>query len=234
MASSKGKKIDTVTEKQSGISVDIYLHKDSLQFSASYGDYSIHDSDGDKVRTEILAEIRRRAELVWTPVIQVNQDGYGSNSRKPEYNSPDWIPEEVEEALNLKVERFYVARKANGKWVYAAFHLPPQERMQSARDWYIYTAEKLVFTSQQDLSSSMHYRSGYNNRGRAIIPYSDETWDGLIIILRRISEIREALRKLLISESAPVLLQVLGNAMLLPSAHLMAIPAIVSDPNSDE
>jgi hypothetical protein len=234
MASNKGKKIDTVTEKQSGISVDIYLHKDSMKFSASYGSYSIYDPDGDKVRTEILAEIRKRAELIWTPVIQVNQDGYGSNTREPEYNSPDWIPEEIEEKLNLEVERFYVARKADGRWVYAAWHLPPQERMQSARDWYIYTGEKLVFTSEQNLSSSMGYRTQYNNRGRTLIPYSDETWDGLIIILRRVSEIREALRKLLISESAPVLLQALGNAMLLPSGGFSEIPAIVSGSNGDE
>lgn len=200
-----GSKIDTVTEPKSGVTVAITLNKKTLEFSAEFADFHITDKDGEKVRDAVLWAIKERAELTWTPVIEARQTrNYGSIDTG--YGA---LPLEQNEEMGLRIERFYVARKFDGNWVRAEWHTPDMERMHKAKHWY---SKERDMTEIKYTANETDQRD-YNNKLKSeyLLPYDQDLWAGLEVVLIQMKRIRELVKGLLSDEEGIQRLIAVGN-----------------------
>lgn len=201
-------KIDTVKDDQTGVSVDIHLNKKSLEFSAEFADFSITDKDGDKVRREVIKAIRERAALVWTPVIyavQAHQLGLIVHENVIR-------PEEQREQMNLEIERFYVARKADGRWIRAEWDCPVDQRMSRTK-WANEIpdgASDICYTIKDD--RGLPYGRP-TIKGKYLLPYDESLWNGLLEVIWQMKGIRELVVSLLSNEQGIAQLSAIGNGI---------------------
>lgn len=186
-------KIDTVKDNQSGIEVPIYLDKKTLVFSASFGDFRTQGSDGHKVRADVMAAIRERAALKWTPVIKARQT---HNITSVQADGEEKRIEDREE-MGLRIERFYAAQKFDGQWIRVNWRVDPENRMTKAAPWY---EMKPTDTEIRYSSSSRERYPDFKNEGDFILPYDENLWRGLTEIIRQMKRIRELVSGLLGSE----------------------------------
>ncbi len=200
-----GAKIETIKEYKSGIEVNIYLDKKKMEFGAEFADFIVTGKDGEKVKADILAAIRERSELVWTPVIRAEQMYQVST-----YNGHQEIYREQRENMGLTIERFYVARKMDGSWVRVEWFTEPQHRMMHAKSWHGDIA-KGATGIQYSGSVEGDWTNPSRKKGKFILPYSDALWDGLTEVLVKMKMIRELVSGLLGSEEGMAKLIAIGS-----------------------
>jgi hypothetical protein len=184
-------KVDTVSDRRVGIDVPVYLDKKTMRFSAEFGDFKICDADGDKVRRAVMAAIRERAELPWTPVIEA----YQSQNTISTVRYGREVPLHLRENMGLEIERFYVAQKFDKRWIRVDWDVESDQRIMRARGW-----DNAPKGDEIKYSTHNEYEAFTTRHSTKVLPYSDDLWTGLTGVIDGMKHIREIVKGLLGSE----------------------------------
>lgn len=165
----KSRKVGRVEFPPAGLAADIMFDPNTLKFHATVDDETFHHDAAKELEGIVLRALRDSASLVWEPVIRVEAlTPFASRSDTPGF-------------VGFRVTRFRWAKKANGKLAQMRWG-ETETRFAKAFFWHPGQGEfKPPITEGDD-----YY-----------LPYSEDLWATLDLLLDKIGELKVRLHGLL-------------------------------------
>lgn len=193
------RKVGEITNARLGVTVDLMLDRNTLEFFAELGDLKITNKSADTVKAKMGEAIRAVSKLDWFPVVHIEQkDAFMSGG--------------LEGFVGFKTERFWMAKKPNGRLT----TLPWNRYMMLATSemetrWWSMVRDATGFYWENNWGKfELPCSEGKNH----YLPYTDELWAGTERLITAIKLLRERLIALISSEEGIKQLVSIGASMI--------------------
>lgn len=184
-----GKKIDKVEDSHSGISIDIYLEKGDMLFSAQVFGNLIQSKDGADLKRKIWDEIRRNTHIEWQLVILVRELTAFSHR---------------DSLVGIEKEKEWWGKRQDGKWLRA--------------DWSSDGKEPSLINAHvsgkgDEFKIPSVEEGSFRDEKEFYLPYSVPLWASLDEIENGINRLKGKLREILGSPEGIEHLKYLGGKL---------------------
>lgn len=232
-------KVDTVSHSKAGITVEIFLDRNSNVFYGKLAGQQIEDKACEVVKSKVYEAICASLEVEWLPVIEIEK-------LMPFHSRTS------EGFIGFSLDRYYLAilksgRIVKSRWLESEEHgdMPRAEHHQSrpgASHDPFSMAESFHWDEERDGKFRLPwphkgfkvYRGAPSFAERAgefeeeqtyYVPYSPELWQALNLLQERIEQARQRLDELLLTPDGHSLLtQWMTRLSLPPPIDLLAAP----------
>jgi len=161
---------------------------DEGYYNAEYGDGNFTCPTLYELKKELAAQMELANQLEWVPVIHV------------ETTDTPYNEQEDGNEIDLDFERFYVAKKPDGKWTQVRWDTKPESRFkQSQTVW-----DKHGYFDNLPSSNVENLYMG--QRLNVYLPFEQKTWDSLLWLSKQIGLIRDMIRQALGSAEGRLML----------------------------
>lgn len=202
---------------------NIYLDKDSGEFHAEYAEEDLSSKSLEEIRSKLTKLVEETVVLDWIPIVQITMGGSvhcsmdkpisRTSSTNVQVDEYDERRESGEAELDLDFKRYWIAKRPDGKWLTCHiwhsqddggksdrydpkrdhFHAPTPRRLNSTEFW--------VARNNKDFSLPWTEKASAHERGDThYVRYTEELWDGLNEIARRMDQLRERLETIVGSD----------------------------------
>lgn len=186
--------VDSVTRPETRERLDIYFDRNRKLFFAAIGMERVEHTDLKEAKKLALELLTRAPKYDWQPIIVV---------RRVARESGDHYAQGFEaEHADLDIS-FYRCERASSPIdpdvVYAREHTIDFE--QSVRDHTHWKGKEEVEHDRQRMrqerDDNKRLDKFYDSDDHAVLPYTDETWEGLLVIKRAVDQTRTSLHALI-------------------------------------
>lgn len=193
----KPQKVDEVRHVNLGVTVDIMLDRNDLDFFVTLGTETIRGNDPKLLRRQAFAMIEEQSKLEWKPCVRL------STGRAT--------------GVHVEAERFWYAVRANGTinkaaWIYDT----DEKRLKYADSFYWDRSRQVPFVPP--VRPLDYYRKPEPS---IFLPYTDELWAAVEMLRSRLDDIKKHIEYLIGNDDGIASLQAIGSAAvsrLLPAS----------------
>lgn len=169
---------------------------------------------GEEVRTWVLEQLARTTDannMTWVPVIEVQQDGDVRHMYRDETETHG-------ESLSVTVKRYYLGLTRDER----EWRGLPWESCHPDSAAQVPENERYAASSRYDEGPKSERLNGYTkpfrlpaflsrSRGdKAVLPYTEELWQGLLLVVQHLANSRVTLRELISTKKGVETLTLVG------------------------
>lgn len=222
----KPQKVDEVTDKKTGMTIDIMFNRNDKDFFAVHGPATFRDPTAKAVMTWAHKQLQEAQELQWQPIIKVTYR---------RINQPDG---QNSATIAISATRYFVAVNQAGRPIRADWGTSPDGR-ETIKNVFEYHSSPPTRTTRRiglyERAMAFHWNDKEDGPFRVpltvkrqfrpdydvLLPYDMETWLGILELIETIRQANDALENLLQAESGIERIGQVGAALLkaLPSGE---------------
>lgn len=216
--------VETIKHDRAGIEVVIYLDRESKDFFADFSGERFSGDTAAKVKMSVCSAIVDSLNWEWKPAIKVY---------KPIHHGQN----DTNASLSINIERFYWARRNDGKNLTSSWSMPnfirDRNTMASVFHWDDRCVEFNLPCTNSHIRSKDFYGKTHDlllekptEPDTFYIPYSEDLWTGLNQIIQALHTLDNRLKEMIGSDEGIKTLQMVGQqliGLMLPPPEIVQV-----------